>query len=110
MSDPKSEIREALTVLNSYYGVLAKELAVEIIAHKADFESASLGQTQSIVEKYARLANRVSIIYDVLRYEAPYTKPQGKETLARNEFRCFGCGAVINENDTACQLCGWTWK
>ena len=110
MNYPKIEIREALKVINSYYGVLAKEIAGEVIAHKADFESAGLGQAESIVEKYAKLGNRVNIIYGILRYESAYTKPEGREPLARNEFRCFGCGEVINENDTACPLCGWTWR
>jgi rubrerythrin len=110
MSDSKIAIREAMTVLNSYYSVLAKEMADEIIAHKADFESAGLGQAESIVERYAKHAQRVNVLYGILRYESAYTKPEGREPLARNEFRCFGCGEVIKEDDTACPLCGWTWR
>jgi len=110
MSDPKNEIREALTVLNDYYTGFAKQAADEIIARKADFKNAGLGQAEDIIEKYAKQANRVNIIYGILRYEAGYNKPVGREPLARDEFRCFGCGEVIKEEDKACPLCGWTWK
>jgi rubrerythrin len=110
MSDNINTIREATTILNNYYSVLAKEMADEIIAHKADFESAGLGQNESIIEKYAKHASHVSVIYGFLRFEAKYTRPEGREPLARNEFRCFGCGEVIKDTDTACPLCGWSWR
>jgi hypothetical protein len=110
MSDPKTEIREALTVLNNYYAVLAKQVADEIIAHKDAFESARLEQAEAIIDKYARHANRVNILYGILRFEAWMEKPEGKEPLAANEFRCFGCGEVIQADDKACKLCGWSWR
>ena len=110
MSDPQNPINEALTVLNDYYRVFAKQIADQIIAHKADFESPELGQAEGLVERYAKHAQRVNALYGILRYEAGFNKPEGREPLARNEFRCFGCGEVIQPEDTACKLCGWTWR
>jgi len=110
MSHPKQQIREALTVLNNYYGVLGKQLADEILAHKADFESPELERVEGLVERYAKHANRINVLYGILRFEAQFDKPEGGEPLARNQFRCFGCGEVIDERDQACPLCGWTWR
>ena len=110
MSDPKNQIRDALKLVNEYYRVLAEQVAAEIIAHKADFQSAELGQAESIVERYAKHAQRVNVLYGILRYEATYAKPEGREPLARDEFRCFGCGEAIKAEDGACKICGWTWR
>jgi rRNA maturation endonuclease Nob1 len=30
--------------------------------------------------------------------------------LAKEEFRCFGCGGVIKATDQFCPICGWSWK
>jgi rubrerythrin len=110
MSDPKNEIHEAMKMLNEYYRVFAKQIAAEIITHKADFESPELGQAEGLVERYAKHAQRVNALYGILSYESGFNKPAGKEPLARDEFRCFGCGEVIKESDAACPLCGWAWR
>jgi len=112
MSDPKPKLREALKVLNDYYAVLAKQIADEVVEHKEDFSEEAFGQAENIIEKYARQVNELGVIYGVLRWEAwmDKDKPEGREPLARDEFRCFGCGEVIESKDSACKLCGWTWR
>ena len=111
MSDPKAELRQALTVLNNYYGGLARQIADEIIEHKEDFEAKVFGDADSIIEKYAMQVQQLGAVYGLLRWEALLgEKPQGREPLAKDEFRCFGCGEVIQPNEVACPLCGWTWR
>ena len=35
---------------------------------------------------------------------------QLQERSCSDDFRCLGCGAVIDPDQQACQKCGWTWK
>jgi len=111
MSDSKSQLREAVKVLHEYYGVLARQIADEIAEKKEDFGS-PFGEAQNILSKYATQIYELGEVYRVLRWEAwmDQDKPEGKEPLARDEFRCFGCGDVIEAKDSACKLCGWTWR
>jgi hypothetical protein len=112
MSDPQSNIREALKVLNAYYAVIAKQIADDVMEHKEDFREEAFGQADRLMEKYARQINELGVVYGVLRWQAwmDEEKPAGREPLARDEFRCFGCGEVIEAKDAACKLCGWTWR
>ena len=110
MNNTQNEVREAISVLNDYYGVLARHVAREILSRKEDFKSAEADRADAILEKYARQVSRLSQIYGILRGEAYIDKPEGTEPLARNEFRCFGCGGVIQANDQECPLCHWSWK
>jgi hypothetical protein len=111
MSDPKSQLRDAVKVLNEYYGVLARQIADEINENKQDFGS-RFGQAQNILTKYATQLSELAEVYRILRIEAwiDQDKPEGREPLTRDEFRCFGCGEVIQAKDSACKICGWTWR
>ena len=111
MSEPENEHQEALTVLNKYYSILAKQLADEIVESREDFESPGFGsQADEIIEKYARRFNQLGCAYGILRWKAYRKKPEGKEPLGKYDFRCFGCGAVIRPTEEACTVCGWTWR
>jgi hypothetical protein len=110
MITPRKEFRDAVGVLNRYYNDLAGQMAEEIIEHAEDFDLPGIGQADSVIEKYARRLYELGAVYGFLRWAAFRQKPQGKEPLARDEFRCFGCGAVIRKDDQACQACGWTWR
>jgi hypothetical protein len=111
MSTPTSEHQEALVVLRKYYDTLAKKIANEIIEHREDFESPGFGsQAVEIIEKHACHLSQLGTVYSMLRWKAYQKKPEGKVPLGKNEFRCFGCGAVVLSNEEACSICGWTWR
>jgi hypothetical protein len=111
MSTPGNEHQEALVVLKNYYDILTKKISEEIIEHREDFESTGFGsQAEEIIEKHARHVQQLGQVYSILRWKAYRKKPEGKQPLAKNEFRCFGCGAVILSNEEACSICGWTWR
>src|SRR5215471_14050921 len=111
MREPNLPLRESVRVLADYRGVLARQIADEIAESREDFES-PFGQAQNILSKYATQIYEWETVYRMLRYEAwmDADKPQGREPLAKDEFRCFGCGEVIHAKDAACKLCGWTWR
>ena len=109
-NSPENEHHEALRVLNDYYSILAKQMADEIVDHKEDFKSAGFGQAEMIVEKYARHIQQLGSVYSILRWKAYHKKPEGKTPLGKYDFRCFGCGGVIQSTEEACQICGWTWR
>ena len=110
MIEPKKEFHEALQVLNGYYNALAKQMADEIVQHAEDFESPGLGQAEAVIEKYAARLGELGSVYSFLRWSACREKPEAKVPLSKDEFRCFGCGAVIGSEDWACQVCGWSWR
>jgi hypothetical protein len=111
MSKPTNEHQEALVVLKKYYDILAKKMADEIVEHREDFESPGFGsQAEDIIEKHARHVQYLGQVYSILRWKVYRKKPEGKEPLAKSDFRCFGCGAVIHSNEDACSICGWTWR
>jgi hypothetical protein len=110
MITPKKEFHDALRILNRYYNELAGQMADEIIEHAEDFESPGIGQAELVIEKYAHRLSEVGWVYSILRWAAFRQKPQGREPLGKDEFRCFGCGAIIHKEDQACQACGWTWR
>ncbi len=110
MIEPKREFHEALRILNRYYDEVAKQMADEIIEHAEDFESPGVGQAEAVVEKYALRLRELGCVYSILRWAAFRKKPEASEPIGKNEFRCFGCGAVIHSDDQACPVCGWTWK
>ena len=111
MGPPQNEFDGAQRVLKKYYRTLVKRLADEIIEHREDFESPGFGtEAENILEKYGLQLHRLHIVFSNLDQFAFREKPEGKEPLGKDEFRCFGCGAVIRREDESCQLCGWTWK
>jgi len=111
MSAPENEHQEALTVLNKHYTILAKQMAAEIVEHREDFESPGFGsQADDIIEKHARHIQQLGAVYSILRWKAYRQKPEGKQPLGKYEFRCFGCGGVIQSTEEACSICGWTWR
>ncbi len=110
MIAPKKEFHDALRVLNRYYAEIAGRMADEIIEHAEDFESPGFGQAELVIEKYSRWLYELGSVYGFLRWAAFRQKPQGKEPLGQDEFRCFGCGAVIRKEDQTCRVCGWTWR
>jgi hypothetical protein len=114
MNDPKEKLRDSVKILNDYYGILATQIAEEIIERKEDFTSGedftAADKVDDILEKYAQQINRLGTVYGMLRGEAWSKKSAGTEPLAPSEFRCFGCGGLIGSNDQACPSCGWSWK
>ncbi len=111
MSEPENEYQNALKVLNRYYTVLAEKIAGEVIEHREDFESPGYGsRAEDIIDRHARTIQELGFVYAILRWKAYPKKPEGKEPLGKNDFRCFGCGGVIHPNEEACLKCGWKWK
>jgi hypothetical protein len=103
-------MNRAIHVLRHYYRKLAEDIAQDIIDHESDFGSASFTEADNILEKHSRrLCDLGQVFHHLARY-VPVKKPEGKEPLGRNDFRCFGCGDVIHEKDEECSNCGWTWK
>jgi len=112
MSEPNKEFHAAPKILNRYYDAVAKQMADEIVEHAEDFDSPGVGQAEAIIEKYSLRLREVGCVYSILRWAVSKgrEKPKANELLGKNQFRCFGCGAVIHSEDQACQVCGWTWK
>ncbi len=110
METPPKNLKDAVKVLSDYFGVLSQRMADEILEHKQEFTSSGTGQAEAILDKYARQVQRLTTVYGLLRGEAYPYRPDGAEPLARDEFRCFGCGGVIKQEDTFCRVCGWSWK
>jgi hypothetical protein len=106
-SDDKHQ--EALRVLNEHYIGLAREMAEEIVECREEFESFGFGQAENIIEKYARHIQQVDSVYGILQWMSKREKPEGKMPLGKYDFRCFGCGGLIQSTDDRCQTCGWTW-
>jgi hypothetical protein len=111
MPSPENEYQKALRVLNEHYTALADQMAQDILEHKEDFESPGFGgDAENIVEKYARRIQQLGSVYSILRWKAHREKPDGKVPLGRYDFRCFGCGGVIQSTEDYCHVCGWTWR
>jgi hypothetical protein len=111
MSEAKNQHQEALQVLNNYYTSLAEKMAAEIVARREDFESPGFSsQPDDLIEKYARHIQQLGQVYSILRWKAHREKPEGKGPLGRYDFRCFGCGGVIQSTEDVCTICGWSWK
>ena len=86
-------------------------MAEEIIEHCEDFASPGFGsQAEDIIEKHGRKLYSVGLTFCNLSQFVTREKPQGKEPLTKDEFRCFGCGSVIRKEDQSCRVCGWSWK
>ena len=106
---PENEFQGAQRILWRYFERVVREMAEDIIKHAEDFEQ-PFGEAENILERHYCRLSRVGCTYAYLRTLASKEKPKGTQALARNEFRCFGCGGVIKEEDNSCRLCGWTWK
>jgi hypothetical protein len=111
LRDPQPRLREAVRVLHQYHGVLARQIADEIADNTGSFGT-PFGQAENMLTKYATQIHELAEVYRLLRFEAwmDADKPQGREPLAKEEFRCFGCGEVIDARESACKLCGWSWR
>ena len=111
MFTPKNEFDGAQRILKKYYSELVKRMAEEIVEHREDFESPGFdSHADEIIEKYAVQLHRLCPVFSNLSQFAFREKPEGKEPLSKDEFRCFGCGSVIRRDDNQCRVCGWTWK
>ena len=111
MSAPQNEFDGAQRIVQKYYRELVKRIAEDIIQNQEDFESHGYAsKADEIIDRHAMQLYRVCQVFSALNHFAFREKPQGKEPLAKDEFRCFGCGGVIRQLDQRCSLCGWTWK
>lgn len=109
MIEPKKEYQDALVVLNQYYARLVPALAEDILARKEEFDE--FGVAEQIVKKYAPKFRELNAVYTPLRWAAMRkAKPYANERLREDQFRCFGCGGIINQDEQYCRVCGWTWK
>jgi len=107
---PQNEFEGADQILRRYYKHLVKEIAEDIIQHREDFEGGGFTGVDELIEKHSdRLCRLNQVHWHVHRFAQP-KKPVGTEPLAKNEFRCFGCGGVIRAEEERCRLCGWTWR
>jgi hypothetical protein len=52
----------------------------------------------------------VWILIKILRTQDKNKKAPCQEHGSQEEFRCLGCGAVIDSKQQSCRACGWTWK
>ena len=49
-------------------------------------------------------------VFWIIRTTKKNKKAEVQAQSLNEEVRCLGCGAVIDKNRQACQICGWTWK
>ena len=110
METPPKKLTDAVKVLNDYFRVLSERIAEEITQNKHEFASTADGQAEALLDKFAKQVQRLNTVYRMLQGEAYNTRPEGLEPLAKEEFRCFGCGGVIKATDQFCPICGWSWK
>jgi hypothetical protein len=106
----REEFETARSILWRYYDMLMEQVAEDIIRHKDEFEKGTFGNADDIIEKHHCRIARLAGVYANLRGYGSREKPKGTQPLARDEFRCFGCGHVIGREDDRCSLCGWTWR
>jgi hypothetical protein len=106
---PENEFHGALKILRGYYERLMKEMAEDVIKHADDFDG-PFGNPDNLIDEHYNRLYRLTSLYCTLRNYAVKEKPKGDAPLGKNEFRCFGCGGVIKQEDDSCNLCGWTWK
>jgi len=87
-----------------------EETAEDIIRNQEEFEKGAFGNADDIIEKHHCRIARLAGIYANIRIHSSKEKPRGTQPLGKSEFRCFGCGHVIGEQEDKCSLCGWTWR
>jgi hypothetical protein len=109
MSTPKNEYAGAQSILWRYYERVVNDLASDIIRHSKEFETSD-GRADDILDPHYKKLHRIGCSYAYLRSFATLEKPVGTQPLSKEEFRCFGCGGVIKQQDIRCELCGWTWR
>ena len=107
---PDNEFDGAQKVLRKYHRSLVQRAASEIISNKDEFESANSYQVDEIIEKYAMKLHHLGQVFCSVNQFVHKEKPKGSEPLGKDEFRCFGCGGVIRQQDEKCKTCGWTWQ
>ena len=107
---PENEYAGALSILRKHYQIMMLEIAEDIILNEEEFAKGGYGGAGNLLERYNNRLYPLCSVFANLRSCASKEKPKGSQPLKPNEFRCFGCGGVIREEDTICGLCGWTWK
>ena len=89
---PQDEFEGALKIVRGHFHQIMRELAEEVIENKEEFEKGRFGRADAILEKhYSRLYPLCSVFAN-LRVMARTKKPQGDQSLKKDQFRCFGCG------------------
>jgi hypothetical protein len=106
---PGNEFAGAQKILWHYYERVVNDLASDIIRHADEFEK-STARADEILEKHYCRLSRIGCSYAYLRSFASKDKPTGTQPLSKDEFRCFGCGGIIKQEESSCKLCGWTWR
>jgi len=106
---PENEFDGARGILWRYYDRLLKHAAEDIIQNKEEFEEGAFGNPENIIDNHYRRLSRISCLCSCFRSRSA-DKPKGDAPLSKEEFRCFGCGGVIRQEEASCSLCGWTWK
>lgn len=107
---PKTEVEGAQGILKRYYKELVRDIAEDIIQHKEHFEGGTFTGADELLEKHAHRLCQLREVYWSLARITGSKKPVGTEALAKDEFRCFGCGGLVRTADERCRLCGWTWQ
>jgi len=111
MSINPNEFETALKILKNYYSKLVREISTEIIQNRDSFENDDMvfKQAESILERHSAKLYQLSTVFSNLRQFLRTELPKGEQPAGKDEFRCFGCGAVIRRNQKECAVCGWTW-
>ena len=70
------------------------EVVTDILRNQEEFEKGSYGRAEDIIDRhYTRLAHLGCLHANLRQWRSQKTK--GTEPLGKDEFRCFGCGGVI---------------
>lgn len=109
MKKSESEFEEARGILWQYYSRLMREIAENVIANQELFDS-DKKQADDLLEMHYHKLNHASTVLGHLASFTKCEKPPALEPLAAGEFRCFGCGKRISNDEEKCSQCGWTWK
>ena len=107
---PQDEFEDALNIVRGHFHQIMRELAEDVIENKDEFEKGRFGNADAILEKHYHRLHPLCTIFSNLRVMARTKKPQADQPLKKDQFRCFGCGGVIEANDEECRHCHWTWK
>lgn len=107
---PQRKFERALRLVGRHYKTVMDELAEEVIEQEEEFGKGRFGRADEIIEKYYHRLQPICTVYTNLRNVGGAENPKGEEALSKEQFRCFGCGGVIEANEQECRKCRWTWK